>query len=702
MRKAIVLLMLVALFAISAIGQETMPKIWLDYLEMLVDEGDDETVEELMEIYAEYSESPLNLNDTTGALERFPFIGQMQMAGLRAYVALYGPLTSIEELYAIRGYDSSTVELLRPITRVGQMETGKQPTWKQLLRQGRSNLVTGVSGTIEQARGYRDSIYEGNNMRVMWRYTFKCKERLQLQLSGDKDPGEALFAGSQKRGFDFYGYSLMVNDVLRYDSKTNKQHSVYAERIMIGQYHARFGQGLTLWTGYGWRTGYGANVCRYGQGIRPNGAFMEYGYLHGAAVTLAAAKHWALTVLYSNADRDATLPRGLSPDGEVDRVQSVYNSGYHRTQTEINKTGMLGETVTAGHVEYRNTNLRIGATGVAMLLDKPIVPATYVYNDNVFRGKENANAGVDFMWRHGRMLWFGEAAMCVNRASADSSINIAPAALAGWEFVINNSHRLAAQAHYYSPTHHNLHSSAMGQNSSPQNETGCGLYYQGHLPLGIEAHATADVYYFPHMKYLVYGPSHGKDCRIALSHPLGVVKGLTVGVRYRYKDKGRNITPSTQVDGKYLMEQTYRHQVYADIVYERSGWRFTTKAGYTDYSGDVTEGSRGLLLYQDIQYRGSRLPMTLAARIALFDVDDYEARMYATESDFIYQYSSAMYQNEGNRFYLLAKYDITPHWNIGVKYSITVYSDKDTFGSGYELIDGNRRQQWRVQMRLKW
>ena len=103
-----------------------------------------------------------------------------------------------------------------------------------------------------------------------------------------------------------------------------------------------------------------------------------------------------------------------------------------------------------------------------------------------------------------------------------------------------------------------------------------------------------------------------------------------------------------------------------------------------------------------IQYRPSRIPLTVATRVTLFDVDDYEARLYTVESDFIYQYNTSSFLNEGYRFYLLLRYDISTHWNIGIKYAITAYSDRDTFGSSYELIDANHRQQWRIQMRLKW
>jgi len=138
------------------------------------------------------------------------------------------------------------------------------------------------------------------------------------------------------------------------------------------------------------------------------------------------------------------------------------------------------------------------------------------------------------------------------------------------------------------------------------------------------------------------------------------------------------------------------------IEYSIGDWLLVTRIGYAHYHGDETEADKGLLLYQDIQYRPRRIPLTVAARVAWFDVDDYEARLYTVESDFIYQYNSAVFQNEGYRCYLVVRYDITPHWNIGFKYGITSYSDRDSFGSGYDLIDANHRQQWRIQLRLKW
>ena len=689
------------LWPLAGQAQELMPSAWQYYLEQLSEEGDDETVEEMLELYEVLHESPVNLNDTTDMLSGIPFVSDLQRERLRAYIMMSGALLSVEELYVINGFDSLTVELLRPIVKTDVSATPQRLTWKELLTRGKSNLVMGISGTVEQARGYRDSIYEGDNLRFMWRYRYKYKDRIQLQLSADKDPGEAFFAGSQNRGFDFYGYSLVVNDIGRW-RKEGGESKIYVKRVVAGQYHLQFGQGLTLWSGFGPRMSITTSLNRYAQGLRPNGAFTEYGYMQGAATTVAIGQHWNATLFASYVDRDATLPRNAASDSTIDWIQSLYNSGYHRTATEIGKRNQLGEFLYGGHVEYRNSNLRIGMTGVATRLDKAIVPATYVYNDNAFKGKENYNAGIDFAYRKGKALWFGEVAACANNAFDSVTMQVSPAALIGGEYLFNNSHRVSGYARYYSPTYHNLHANAEGQNSTPQNETGIGLNYQGRLMWGINAVAKADWYYFPHMKYLVYAPSHGQEYNLMLSRSSRRLKGLALNVRYRYKERGRNITPSTQVDGHYLLEQPYRHQVLADIEYKTDSWRFVSRVGYAHYHGDVTEANRGLLFYQDVQFTPPTVPLTVAARIALFDVNDYEARLYAAESDFIYNYSSTLYQNEGCRFYLLLRYDITPNWNIGVKYGITAYADKDTFGSSYEQIDANHRQQWRIQMRLKW
>lgn len=702
--RLLTLLTLALLFPLAGHAQVPLPPAAADYIEFLSEEGGDEAVEELMELYEMYADQPLNLNDTASLLPDIPFVSALHRQYLLAYIHLYGELRTVDELYNIHGFDSLTVEMLRPIVTAEPIGSRQALTLKELLTRGRSNLVTGVGGTIEQARGYRDTIYEGDNLRMMWRYYYNYKDRIRLQVSGDKDPGEALFAGSQRQGFDFYGYSLLINDLWKDLPRWNSQRGswtlprVRVKRLVLGQMHAQFGQGLTLWSGYGTRQGFGTNVSRYATGLRPSGAFTEYGFLRGIGTTVAFGRHWEATLLYSDTPRSATLPR----DSVEDRVQSVYLSGYHRTPTEIGKKDQLRERLAGGRLEYRGDQLRVGMTTAAMWLDKSIVPAHYVYNDNAFRGRRNLNAGIDAVWRNRRMLLFAEAAICYNRPLDTLPPNIKPAAVAGIEFFLSDEHRVSAQLHYYDSCYHNLHAAAIAMGSSPQNEWGGGINYQGILPFDIQTTASAAWARFPHKKYLVDAPSYGCDYRVALVRPFVLVPDLSLQLRYRYRERGRNIVSERLPDGLHPLEQTYRHLAQADLVFDNRVLKLTTRVAFTHYRGDVTEPVKGWLVYQDLQYRPRRIPLNVALRGAWFDVDDYEARVYTVESDFIYNYNANSYQNQGFRLYLLLRYDITPHWNIGVKYSFTRYLDRDDFGSGYELIDADHRQQWRVQMRLMW
>lgn len=196
-RWVAIALLALALCPLRGRAQEVLPSVWQEYIEVLTEEGDDETVEELLELYELYVESPANLNDTADLLSAFPFVSDLQRERLRAYISMEGELLSVEELYVINGFDSTTVELLRPVVKAAPWQEPTSVSWKDLWRNGHSNLVAGISGTFEQARGYREGQYEGDNMRWMWRYRYKCGDRVQLQLSGDKDPGEAFFGGSQ-------------------------------------------------------------------------------------------------------------------------------------------------------------------------------------------------------------------------------------------------------------------------------------------------------------------------------------------------------------------------------------------------------------------------------------------------------------------------------------------------------------------------
>ena len=110
MKRGVVAVMLLwLLWPLSGAAQELMPSAWQYYIEQLSDEGDDETVEEMLELYEALHDSPVNLNDTANLLPAIPFVSDLQRERLRAYIMLSGSLLSVEELYVINGSERLTV-----------------------------------------------------------------------------------------------------------------------------------------------------------------------------------------------------------------------------------------------------------------------------------------------------------------------------------------------------------------------------------------------------------------------------------------------------------------------------------------------------------------------------------------------------------------------------------------------------------------
>lgn len=652
--------------------QAQVPEALRLRLETLAEQSDNTTlVDEWLELYAYHIDNPININDTANdALMGLFFISDFQRQALSAYLRQHGEMVSVYELYAVNGFDTLTLSLLLPIVKANPMESSRRPSLHDILYHGSSNLVAGLHSSIEPARGYRDTIYEGNPLRLYYRYCFKYKDRVQLQLSADKDPGEALFSGSQPRGFDFYGGHLMLNNF------------GYLQRAIVGQYNLQFGQGLTLWSGFAPYGGTNANIARFAQGIRPASAFAEYGYLQGIATTIALAPHCNITVFYSHVHRDATPSATDSL-----AVQSISHSGYHRTATEINKRGQLGESLYGIHFDYEQSSLRIGLTATHTLLDKPIVPSETPYNAYAFQGNRLTNGGIDMAWRVGQLLLFGEASYALHHSTA---------AIVGLQFYANSNHHIGITYRNYGKDYQNLHAAPLAQNSRHQQEEGIMIAYCAHLPHSLQLLLSSDIFRHNGLRYGIYAPSQGNEQRATLSIP--VAKRNTLHLRYRYKELPHNSNSGTA----YHIEQTYRNQLQADLeCHPTQQLQMVSRIGYCWFRTSQGEAQQGLLMSQDLTWAPHTLPLSLSARIALFDIDDYDARLYLVESDMVYEQSTPSYLDQGLRGYLVVRYEPTDQLSIGAKYAITNYSNRTTVGSGYELIEASHRQQWKVQLRWK-
>jgi len=111
--------------------------------------------------------------------------------------------------------------------------------------------------------------------------------------------------------------------------------------------------------------------------------------------------------------------------------------------------------------------------------------------------------------------------------------------------------------------------------------------------------------------------------------------------------------------------------------------------------------SNGFLVYQDVIYKPVNIPFSFTTRFAIFDIDSYDARIYAFENDVSYQFSIPAYYNKGTRFYFNLKYRARRHLTLEARYAQTYWANQTEFSSGNNRIEGQTRSAVKVQARWR-
>lgn len=198
------------------------------------------------------------------------------------------------------------------------------------------------------------------------------------------------------------------------------------------------------------------------------------------------------------------------------------------------------------------------------------------------------------------------------------------------------------------------------------------------------------------MKYQIYTPCNGIEYRIKLSKDF--LKNTLISIEYRYRSKTGN-TPNSDnkiaiTDNKVLQNLYFhlQHQANENLT-------FNSRIALNKYSTVNNTDTTGFLMYQEVIYTPTSLPINIAARYTIFQTDDYNTRIYTYERDLAYEFSTPAFYGKGAKFYILAKIEISKRTSIGIKYSWLSYPEKTYIGSNADLIKSNHKQEFKIQLR---
>jgi len=386
---------------------------------------------------------------------------------------------------------------------------------------------------------------------------------------------------------------------------------------------------------------------------------------------------------------DATISTIDSVSGKVTEVSSLISTGLHSTNTEIESKDVVNTSVWGSHAALKWAFFELGVTAVANKFSIPIEPEDKPYNQGYFRGKSNYNLGVDYRFRNRNILWFGEGALSKNKNTAF---------ICGLQASVFSGMRLTVVYRDYARKYQAQFGNAFGENTLNQNEKG--FYFGGTINLynNLILNGFADFFQFPALKYNVDLPSQGQEYMGQLTfYPKYNFK---LNLQYQNKQKQENI--SITDDKRHVLATSNTWHLRLNTLYNVTGnLILKNRLEFSGYGKTDQTNDDGFLISQDIEYNIPKLRMKIYARLALFGIDSYYARIYSYESDLLYTFSIPSFYNNGNRYYLMLKSEPLKALDVWIKYGLTQYSDVTTVGEGNYAIDGNKKSEVKVQIILK-
>lgn len=639
----------------------------------------------LLDQLSYFTDHPLNLNTANQEeLEKLLLLNDLQITAIINHRLKYGSLLTLQELQTIDGFDVETIYSILPYVTLGQGANETKITAARIFKEGKNQLFIREQRFLETSRGLSEPTatdsnrYAGSADKIYLRYRYTFSNRISVGLIAEKDAGEQFFKGFQKNGFDYYSGHFFYRS------------QKFIKVLALGDYQVQYGQGLTLWSGLAFgKSADVINVKRNARGLLPYSSVDENRFLRGGAISFGTKKLTA-DFFFSKHGFDANVDSSsIATDDEL-VISSLDETGFHRTANEVADKHAIQITHAGTHLQYRDRKLNIGATASYMSLEKSLERNLSLYNQFEFNEKTNFNAGLDYNYTLNNFNFFGETSVSENGGLA--TIN---GALIGLDPRISMS---AIHRHYEKEYQGNI-INAFGENTSNANENGFYLGISLKPIRTIAINAYADYFKFPWLRYQVDAPGNGSEYLAQFTYTPS--KSFETYFRYKQRIKPDNDNNNSDAVITQVVngtQQNFRWNVKYKI--SPSFW-LANRVEWVRYQKDGYNASQGVLLFQDITYKPLKSSFTFNARIAFFDTDDYDARIYTYENDVLYAYSIPAFSGRGQRYYLNIRYKIVRGIDLWLRYASTVYTDLKTIGSGLDEIQGNIKSEIKAQVRFE-
>lgn len=668
-----------------------------------MNDDDDEMWQQSRDILTDMAATPQNINTATfEELSQVPFISEDHALAILHYRSLYGDLKNMGELTMITALPALQRHVLQAIYYAQPSEN----KGKKSLLDGKHSIVGTLSIPTYTREGYVKGKYLGVNANHSLRYNYRS-QHIQAAFTAAQDYGEQFFIGSNVKGWDFYTGYVQLKDI----------RSLHLKSLIVGHYQVSAGMGLIMNNDYRLtRTALLTSTPHTGTSVRGHSSKSESNYLQGIAATVSLGRRWDITAFASLRYIDATM------NDDSTAIRTILTTGYHRTQSEINRHNSSSQRVLGATVAFSSLPFRLALTVLNVQLGDSIIPdKRQEYRRYYPWGRSFTSASLSYSFIRHNLEVVGETAVSsaaqydvkdikskdaktYKTSDNDERPSIATVNSISWK--PSSDWRLFLLHRFYDYRFLSLLSNSFGDVSNSQNESGI---YLGATTTKVR-HMTLSAYvdgaYHPWQRYGYSGPSRTFDMYVSGTYAL---HGWDINARYRYREQVTTDQTTIMPQFSKDMDGNGQHTLRLSSRHESTHWTHLIQAQLTSVP---TAESSGYLLSYGIGYsRTKRLEsansrprsksLRLWGSVTYFATDDYTSRLYLTDRNVTYGSTSSMVYGRGWRLNVIASYDILHNLTATFRAVTVRYLDRDEISSGDQRIAANSQTDLHLQLAWK-
>jgi len=632
--------------------------------DVLIETESESEAEDLYDYVEDIITNPIDLNKADiFDLTKIPGLDNVSAEKIIKHREKFGYFYSTNELFAIRDLNKDLIEKIIPfLTTEIKFDQEEFPDADEysipFYSKFKTSLRSRMSNDLQTRQGFINDRFAGSKIKTYNRLLTKFDKNYQAGLLIEKDPGEKSYT-------DFSSFHFQIKDI------------GFIDNVVIGDYTIELGQGLALWSPFGFSKGADAvfPVKKNSRFIRPYTSAAEYNFFRGAASTFQF-DNFRLTGFYSNNFVDASL------NEESTEIISISKTGFHRTPNEIAKKNSAQQIFYSGSLDYRTANiLNIGFTYYKVKFDKPLASGS-LYD---LSGDNFNYLSLYYNLNFYKFTLFGEA-------SYDQT---SVASFNGLQFAVSNNFIFTTAIRSYPRNYKNLFGFGFGERSGKtNNEIGFYSGFKLRTKIGV-LNLYYDIFKFPYRTFANSLSSEGDE--LLIDFLTSLIRSFEIKLRYKYENK--EITELIDNEDKIVrrLKQTARTELIYDAV---NKIRLKTRIEYNNFLvRSANKNENGFLIFQEARLLLLK-QLTVYGRIIFFHTDSFNSAVYEFENDLVGVMPNLAMYGKGVRWYFLIRYKPINLLTISAKYSETYKPDETSLSSGDNRINGNLDNRFSLQLDL--